>query len=88
MFSTLYKKREHVLTVPPCKNTMKGLWWYGADKCWFRHTETGTCNEPNDIIKNPEITEKIFQMMETFTKRIVQLENQIEMTTHKTSDTT
>ena len=67
---------------------MKGLCWYGADKCWLRHTETETCNEQNAINKNTEITEKIFKMMETFTKRIMQLENQIEMTTHKTSDAT
>ena len=53
------RKREHLLTVPPCKNTMKGLCWYGADKCWFRHTETETCNAQNVINKNPEIIEKI-----------------------------
>ena len=83
-----HKKREHVLTVPPCRNSMKGSCWYGADKCWFRHADTEMCNEPNVSNKNQEITEKIFKMMETFTQRIMQLENQMEKTIHKTSDAT
>ena len=75
-----------MLTVPPCKNAIEGSCWYGSDKCWFKHTETET--EPNIINKNQGITEKIFKMMETFTQRIMQLENKMEKTIHKTSDAT
>ena len=48
------KKRDHMLTVPPCKNAIKGSCWHGNDKCWFRHAETETCNEPNIINKNQD----------------------------------
>ena len=68
-----------MLTVPPCKNYLKGSCWYGTDKCWFRHIETETYNEPNIINKNQEITEQIFKMMETFTQHM-------EMTIHEKKD--
>ena len=74
-----------MLTVPTCKNAIEGSCWYGTDKCWFRHTETGTQIGTN-IMKNEEITEKIFKMMETFTQRIMQLEKHMEMTIHEKKD--
>ena len=49
---------------------------------WFRHLETNSCNQQNLLNQNQEITAKVFDMMETFTKRILQIENQMEVTNH------
>ena len=45
--------------------------WYG-ERCWFRHD----INEvrDNEENSNDEMTEKIFRMMEKFTKRIIELD--------------
>ena len=36
------------------------------------------------LLKNLEITKKIFNITEIFTQRIIQIETQMEMTIHKT----
>ena len=76
-----HKKQEHIMSVPLCRNYSKNTCWYGDDKCWFQHLEIATgYNQQNLINQNQEMTEKVFDMMETFTQRIIQLENQMEMT--------
>ena len=40
--------------------------------------------ELNDVELASQL--KMFNMMEIFTQRIIQIDNQIEMTIHKTSD--
>ena len=76
-----HKKQEHIMSVPLCRNDSKNTCWYGDDKCWFQHLEIATgYNQQNLINQNQEMTEKVFDMMETFTQRIIQLENQMEMT--------
>ena len=64
-----HKKHEHRESVKRCKNTNCR---FGVKNCWFLHEEEKFLEEP----KNQGITEKIFNMMETFTNRIVNLENQ------------
>ena len=68
------------MNVPPCKNASNQTCWYGAEKCWFKHTNA--FDQENEINKNQEITSKIFEMMETFTQRIIYIENQMKMTSH------
>jgi hypothetical protein len=75
-----HKKKEHITSIPVCRNESKNTCWYGAEKCWFRHLETDSWNQQNSFNQNQEMTAKIFNMMETFTKRILQIENQMEMT--------
>ena len=53
---------------------MKNACRFGDTKCWFLHEEESILEEN----KNKGITEKIFSMMETFTNRIVELENKIK----------
>jgi hypothetical protein len=77
-----HKKQEHIMSVPLCRNESENACWYGADKCWFRHLENNTCNQQNQINQNQEITAKVFNMMETFTKSILNIENKMEMTNH------
>ena len=68
-----HQRPEHVRSIPQCKNTNKRSCIYGAEKCWFQHTEE------NNMNKNSEITSKLFDMMETFTNRIMKIEKQMEM---------
>ena len=75
-----HKKNEHFMSVPLCRNDSKNTCWYGAEKCWFRHLETNSCNQQNLLNQKQDITAKVFEMMETFTKRILQIENQMEKT--------
>ena len=68
-------KREHVRSTPQCNKT---ICKYGAEKCWFLHTENEA--QENNLNKNCEITSKLFDMMETFTNRIMKIEKRIEIT--------
>ena len=70
-----HQKREHVRSNPYCN---KRKCTYGAEKCWFQHTENE--QQEDNLNKNCEITSKLFGMMETFTNRIINLEKQMEMT--------
>ena len=67
-----HKKIEHVTTVQQCKNETSNSCQYGAEKCWYRQNLI-TSNEENNV--NQEVIKKIFNMMEQFTKRILNLEN-------------
>ena len=69
-----HKKLEHKESVKTCKNNLKNACRFGDAKCWFLHEEE-TILEKN---KKKGITEKIFSIMETFTNRIVKLENEIK----------
>lgn len=67
-----HRKRYHKQIVPPCRNLQNGKCGYTNENCWFNHNE----NENNDIIEieeNKEVIQKIFQMMENFTKEITKL---------------
>ena len=52
-------------------------WSYEVQKCWFRHDPQVDNNELHND-KNEEVIEKIFKMLETFTLKIIDLENQIK----------
>ena len=65
-----HKKSEHLTTVKACKNASSKTCWYGDIKCWFRHD----LNTDDEDIKNQNITEKMFHMMEKFTERLIALE--------------
>ena len=77
-----HKKNENIMSVSLCRNESKNTCWYWADKCWFRHIETYSCNQQNVLNQNQEITAKVFDLMETFTQMILQIENEMEMTNH------
>ena len=68
-----HKKKDHVISVEQCKNERSSSCKYGAQNCWYQHN-LKTNNEGNDV--NKEVIEKLFKMMEQFTERIINLENQ------------
>ena len=80
-----HKKKSHRNKIKPCKNNILGTCWFGESNCWFEH-ET----EENDNIKtngisntNEEVIAKMFNLMETFTNRIMKLEETINDETNK-----
>ena len=80
-----HRKKEHVQNVFFCKNALKGTCRFGAKKCWFNHSDneitytSGNENENGENLQNmnQEMMEKLFEMMEKFTQRIIQIENNI-----------
>ena len=88
MWHPHHRKQHHVELVQSCRQYRLGTCKYASDKCWFRHSDTTESitnkNEENvnegekseQIIKyNQEVIEKLFNMMEKMTERIVQMEN-------------
>ena len=74
-----HRKNEHPEIVPECKENY-GKCKLGVTKCWFIHNDGGI-DEGNNIVenshdKNHKMIEKLFDMVEKFTERIIQLENQ------------
>ena len=80
------RKVDHKESVPYCKKGMGGTCWFGPKNCWFQHEERKITNE-NEINEkemnqaimntNQEVIEKIFDMMEKFTQRILIIEKKI-----------
>ena len=49
---------------------------YGSENCWFKHGDSANDdkNDNNEKLNgNEEVIEKIFQMMEKFTKQIMEI---------------
>ena len=68
-----HKKREHVTRVKECNNSVDNTCRFGDQHCWFRHD-----NQKKVVINDKQdVTEQIFQMMEKFTQRILDIENKI-----------
>ena len=80
-----HRKKDHVQNVVFCKNALKGTCHFGAKNCWFNHhdneitytSENETENGEYLQNTNQEMMEKLFEMMEKFTQRIIQIENKI-----------
>ena len=68
-----HKKNDYSFSIQQCKHEKSNACKYGAQKCWYRHISQ-TNNEETHV--NEEVIEKLFSMMEQFTKRIMNLENQ------------
>ena len=69
-----HRKNDHIKEGQLCKNHISNTCKYGAHKCWFRHENENSIEGKEE---NSELTEKLFKMMEKFTERIMNLENQI-----------
>ena len=61
--------------VKKCKNFLNDTCRYGDQQCWFRHDNDIQTNIENN--EKPEVTEKIFKMMEKFTQRILELKTNL-----------
>ena len=70
-----HRKKEHSETVPKCRNDY-GTCQFGITKCWFNHDEHQAINTENHNEK--DVIDKLFNIVEQCTERIVQLENKTE----------
>ena len=68
-----HRKFEHNRKVKKCKNENNGDCPYGSKSCWFTHTDMLNESESNPNVNN-DIIKKIFDMMENFGERIINLE--------------
>ena len=74
-----HKKQKHQRLVPQCKNNKNGACKYGEKFCWFSHNENKENNEDiiieQNIVEKNEVIERLFDIVESMTKRISELEN-------------
>ena len=68
-----HRKAEHSETVPKCRND-QGSCQFGITKCWFKHEEQHDDTENHNENKQ-DVIDKLFNIVEQCTERIVQLEN-------------
>ena len=67
-------KQEHRLVVPQCRNICNGTCKYGSINCWFNHDNLDTNENDRFIKENNEVNQKLFEIMEKITERIVKME--------------
>ena len=86
-----HRKKYHSKNVPKCRTLQNGTCQYGSEKCWFKHNdllindEINEVHEKMDIVENDEkseIMQKLFEMVEKYTERIILLENEIKESNH------
>ena len=68
-----HRKAEHSETVPKCKID-HGSCQFGITKCWVKHDEQHDDTENHNENKQ-DVIDKLFNIVEQCTERIVQLEN-------------
>ena len=73
-----HRKEEHPQFVPNCRKETNGTCQFGAHNCWFKHIEIENSNEHTNIDKNQELIGKLFNMVEKFTQRILELEEKVK----------
>ena len=71
-----HKKNQHPTNTSICKKYKEFSSCQFGDKCWFIHKDSN--ESMNNSTLNNENTEKLFEILEKFTERIVILEHQIK----------
>ena len=71
-----HRKIEHPEKIAICTNQRDSWCIFGSENCWYRHDNHIT-NEKIENIENSELIQRIFNMMEEFTERITNVENQL-----------
>ena len=73
-----HKKNDHKQYVQLCKNEKNGSCIYGNKKCWFRHENEQSDNKnqkhEKEIEENKKVTQRMFEMMETITQSVIEIE--------------
>ena len=76
-----HRRDKHLEIVPLCRDASHGRCQFGKRKCWFNHEEDEIAKEnrfeENGINVNQDVIDKIFDMMENFTQRIMEIENNL-----------
>ena len=56
---------------------MDGFCRFGDEKCWYAHKYSFQSKKTENLNEDPELINRLFTMMEKFTKRIENIENQL-----------
>ena len=78
-----HRKAKHSENIQTCKNEITGSCQYGSQKCWFNHDKIQINENANSIEnmnhmengQNYEMMQKLVEMVEKYTQRIISLEN-------------
>ena len=74
VFHHNHRKNEHSQFVPKCREYINGACRYEQNGCWFRHCDL----EPSKMqAAEAAMMDRLFKMMEHFTERINNIENQL-----------
>ena len=71
----IHEKNNRTEDVPFCKYDYGKTCVYG-DPCWFRH-------DKHEMLQNQDFTTKLLSMLEKFTNRIIQIENEVKSIENK-----
>ena len=69
-----HRKLEHPEKITACKKEMDGSCRFGMEKCWYAHKYQ---HQTKILNQDPELINRLFTMMEKFTERINNIENQL-----------
>ena len=81
-----HRKAKHSESIPICKHEITGSCRYGSQNCWFNHNKiqidenesmNENTNENENNSQNNEIMQKLIEMVEKYTQRIIHLENML-----------
>ena len=72
-----HRKLEHFQKISSCKKEMDGFCRFGDEKCWYAHKYSFQSKKTENLNEDPELINRLFTMMEKFTKRIENIENQL-----------
>ena len=56
---------------------MVGFCRFGDDKCWYAHKEPLQSKQTDNFNEDSELINRLFAMMEKFTERLKNIENQL-----------
>ena len=65
-----HKKKNHTTKVQKCKNYQTGACCFADINCWFEHEKLDNANDKTneEVMYNQNVIEKIFNLMETFSR--------------------
>ena len=73
-----HRKSMHADHISECRDNKNGWCRFSDEDCWYNHRETSFYKDfENATNKNPEMIEKLFNMMEKYAERIEALEIQM-----------
>ena len=74
-----HRKNEHRIRVQMCRNEKDGTCIFGSLNCWFIHDDKEAAYESDKTLikEHNEVIEKVFEMMEKMTERILIIDKSI-----------
>ena len=69
-----HRKQQHTESVPAFRENVNGTCRHDTHTCWFRHEEFKNGNPDHE---STDMMKRLFEMMENFTNRMTQMENQL-----------